>query len=150
MMPLTLLTLSNTRTGHEGARLAITVFIRYQLDPSITQFGNDAPNVVGLVCESAFAPDRRETMKDLISGSRSRRRGAALRPVELGFMWLDPARTSHRSIDPLPRTAKKIIQRHLPPLLFMASEPRCVLIPHPPFLTPGESARPLFQGTAHR
>jgi pimeloyl-ACP methyl ester carboxylesterase len=34
----------------------------------ITELGKDAPNVVGLVYVSAFAPDEGETMKALITG----------------------------------------------------------------------------------
>ena len=33
----------------------------------ITQLGTDAPNVIGLVYESAFAPDQGETLKGLLS-----------------------------------------------------------------------------------
>jgi hypothetical protein len=34
----------------------------------ITELGEDVPNVVGLVYESAFAPDEGETMNGLING----------------------------------------------------------------------------------
>jgi pimeloyl-ACP methyl ester carboxylesterase len=55
----------------------------------ITQLGADAPNVVGLVYESAFAPDEGETMKALISGDPQPAGAAAIRPDKQGYLWLD-------------------------------------------------------------
>ena len=57
----------------------------------ITQLGADAPNVVGLVYESAFAPDEGETMKALISGGPQPAGAAAIRPDKQGYLWLEPA-----------------------------------------------------------
>jgi pimeloyl-ACP methyl ester carboxylesterase len=55
----------------------------------ITALGKDAPNVVGLVYVSAFAPDQGETLKGLITGGPQPAGGAALRPDERGLIWLD-------------------------------------------------------------
>jgi pimeloyl-ACP methyl ester carboxylesterase len=55
----------------------------------ITALGKDAPNVVGLVYVSAFAPDQGETLKGLITGGPQPAGGAALRPDEQGLVWLD-------------------------------------------------------------
>ena len=57
----------------------------------ITQLGADAPNVVGLVYESAFAPDEGETMKALINGGPQPAGASAIRPDKQGYLWLDPA-----------------------------------------------------------
>lgn len=57
----------------------------------ITQLGSNAPNVVGLVYESAFAPDEGETMKALINGGPQPAGAAAIRPDKQGYLWLDPA-----------------------------------------------------------
>jgi pimeloyl-ACP methyl ester carboxylesterase len=46
----------------------------------MTALGKDAPNVVGLVYVSAFAPDQGETMKALITGGPQPAGGAAFRP----------------------------------------------------------------------
>jgi pimeloyl-ACP methyl ester carboxylesterase len=56
----------------------------------ITQLGDDAPNVVGLVYESAFAPDQGETMNGLINGGPQPPGVAAIRPDARGYLWLDP------------------------------------------------------------
>jgi pimeloyl-ACP methyl ester carboxylesterase len=56
----------------------------------ITQVGDNAPNVVGLVYESAFAPDQGETMNSLINGGPQPAGVAAIRPDTQGFLWLDP------------------------------------------------------------
>ncbi len=56
----------------------------------ITQLGTDAPNVVALVYESAFAPDQGETMKAIITGAPQPASAAAFRPDAQGFFWLDP------------------------------------------------------------
>ena len=57
----------------------------------ITALGADAPNVVGLVYELAFAPDEGETMKALVSGNPQPPSAAAIRPDAQGNIWLDPA-----------------------------------------------------------
>lgn len=46
----------------------------------ITQLGADAPNVIGLVYESAFAPDQGETLKGLLSQPPQAPGGAAIHP----------------------------------------------------------------------
>lgn len=56
----------------------------------ITQLGSNAPNVVGLVYESAFAPDEGETMKALVSGGSPSAGASAIRPDKQGYLWLDP------------------------------------------------------------
>ena len=56
----------------------------------ITQLGPDAPNVVGLVYESAFAPDEGETMKALVNGGPQPAGASAIRPDKQGYLWLDP------------------------------------------------------------
>jgi pimeloyl-ACP methyl ester carboxylesterase len=56
----------------------------------ITALGKDAPNVVGLVFVSAFAPDKGETMKGLINSGPQPPGGAAIRPDASGYIWLDP------------------------------------------------------------
>jgi pimeloyl-ACP methyl ester carboxylesterase len=56
----------------------------------ITELGANAPNVVGLVYESAFAPDEGETMKGLVNGGPPPAGAAAIRPDKQGYLWLDP------------------------------------------------------------
>jgi pimeloyl-ACP methyl ester carboxylesterase len=55
----------------------------------VTQLGADAPNVVGIVYESAFAPAQGETMKGLTSAPPAPPGAVAIRPDKFGFMWLD-------------------------------------------------------------
>jgi pimeloyl-ACP methyl ester carboxylesterase len=56
----------------------------------ITRLGSDAPNVIGLVYESAFAPDQGETLKGLLSQPPQPPGVAAIRPDQGGSLWLDP------------------------------------------------------------
>jgi pimeloyl-ACP methyl ester carboxylesterase len=56
----------------------------------ITQLGANAPNVVGLAYESAFAPDEGETMKALVNGGPPPAGASAIRPDKQGYLWLDP------------------------------------------------------------
>jgi pimeloyl-ACP methyl ester carboxylesterase len=56
----------------------------------ITQLGTDAPNVIGLVYESAFAPDQGETLKGLLSQPPQPPGGVAIHPDQGGYLWLDP------------------------------------------------------------
>lgn len=56
----------------------------------ITQLGADAPNVIGLAYESAFAPDQGETMKALLSQPPQPPGAAAIYPDARGFLWLQP------------------------------------------------------------
>ncbi len=57
----------------------------------ITELGKDAPNVVGLVYVSAFAPDKGETMKQFVTASPAPAGAIAIRPDKQGYLWLDPA-----------------------------------------------------------
>ena len=69
-----------------------TVFEGWQLPLAvITALGADAPNVVGLVYESAFAPDQGESLKGLTSQPPAPPGAAAVRPDKQGLLWLDPA-----------------------------------------------------------
>jgi pimeloyl-ACP methyl ester carboxylesterase len=56
----------------------------------ITRLGADAPNVIGLAYESAFAPDRGETMKAILNQPPQPAGGAAIHPDARGYLWLDP------------------------------------------------------------
>jgi pimeloyl-ACP methyl ester carboxylesterase len=56
----------------------------------VTKLGADAPNVVGIVYESAFAPTEGETLKALTSTSPAPPGAVAIRPDKNGFLWLDP------------------------------------------------------------
>jgi pimeloyl-ACP methyl ester carboxylesterase len=56
----------------------------------VTQLGADAPNVVGIVYESAFAPAEGETMKTFTGTPPAPPGAVAIRPDKRGFMWLDP------------------------------------------------------------
>lgn len=56
----------------------------------ITRLGSDAPNVVGLAYESAFAPDQGETMKAILDQPPQPPGAAAIFADERGFLWLDP------------------------------------------------------------
>ncbi len=57
----------------------------------ITQLGTDAPNVIGLAYQSAFAPDQGETLKELVSRPPQPPGGVAIHPDQGGYLWLDPA-----------------------------------------------------------
>lgn len=56
----------------------------------ITRLGAEAPHVVGLVYESAFAPDSGESLKGLLSGPQPPG-ASAIHPDKAGYLWLDPA-----------------------------------------------------------
>ena len=56
----------------------------------ITRLGSDAPNVIGLAYESAFAPDQGETMKAIVSQQPQPAGAAAIYPDTRGFLWLEP------------------------------------------------------------
>jgi pimeloyl-ACP methyl ester carboxylesterase len=56
----------------------------------ITQLGRDAPNVIGLAYESAFAPDQGETMKAILGQSPQPPGTAAIHPDSRGYLWLEP------------------------------------------------------------
>jgi pimeloyl-ACP methyl ester carboxylesterase len=56
----------------------------------ITGLGANAPNVAGLVYESAFAPDEGESMKALGAKGPPAPGTKAIRPDKAGLLWLDP------------------------------------------------------------
>jgi pimeloyl-ACP methyl ester carboxylesterase len=56
----------------------------------VTQLGKNAPNVVGIVYESAFAPDQGESMKGILAKGPAPPSGRAIRPDKNRFLWLDP------------------------------------------------------------
>ncbi len=55
----------------------------------ITGLGSNAPNVIGLVYIAAFAPDKGETMKALLSAKPQPPGASAARPDSFGYLWLD-------------------------------------------------------------
>ncbi|HVZ87219.1 MAG TPA: alpha/beta hydrolase [Polyangia bacterium] len=57
----------------------------------VTQLGARAPNVVGIVYESAFAPDQGETMRTIVNQSPPAPGSVAIRPDRQGFLGLDPS-----------------------------------------------------------
>jgi len=56
----------------------------------ITEAGSSAPNVVGLVYESAFAPDQGESMKAIVAKGPPPPGARAFRPDKAGGLWIDP------------------------------------------------------------
>jgi pimeloyl-ACP methyl ester carboxylesterase len=56
----------------------------------LSALGKDAPNVAGLVFESAFAPDEGESLKGLTSQGPPPPGSQAFRPDKNGLIWLDP------------------------------------------------------------
>lgn len=54
----------------------------------ISALGVNAPHVIGLVYESAFAPDQGETMKAIATQPPQPASAAAVRPDERGYLWL--------------------------------------------------------------
>jgi pimeloyl-ACP methyl ester carboxylesterase len=56
----------------------------------ITEAAINAPNVVALVYESAFAPDEGESMKAIITKGPQPPGTRAFRPDKAGGLWLDP------------------------------------------------------------
>ncbi|GCE29482.1 alpha/beta hydrolase [Dictyobacter alpinus] len=75
-----------------SAQTGPTVLVAHSFGGAIiTALGKDAPNVVGLVYLSAFAPDQGETMKALVTAEPQPAVGAAIRPDTEGFLWLDRA-----------------------------------------------------------
>ncbi len=56
----------------------------------ITQLGTDAPHVIGLVYESAFAPDKGETLKGLLSQPPQPPGVSGIHPDRVGDLWIDP------------------------------------------------------------
>src|SRR5262252_3878459 len=88
----------------------------------ITELGADAPNVVGLVYESAFAPDEGETMNSLINGGPQPAGAAAIRPDAQGFLWLDPdgfVRFFAPDVDPVHARVMSAVQQPIAASEFM-------------------------------
>lgn len=54
----------------------------------ITQLGEDAPNVVGLIYVAGFAPDEGETINDLVAQATPTPTLAAIFPDSTGYLWL--------------------------------------------------------------
>jgi pimeloyl-ACP methyl ester carboxylesterase len=74
-----------------AAQTGPTVLVAHSFGGAIvTALGADAPNVIGLVYESAFAPDQGETMKAILSQPPQPAGVAAIRPDARGFLWLEP------------------------------------------------------------
>jgi pimeloyl-ACP methyl ester carboxylesterase len=91
----------------------------------ITQLGDDAPNVVGLVYESAFAPDEGETMNALINGGPQPAGVAAIRPDARGFLWLDPdgfVEFFGPDVDPMQARVMSAVQQPIAASEFMGDE----------------------------
>jgi pimeloyl-ACP methyl ester carboxylesterase len=92
----------------------------------ITQLGDDAPNVVGLVYESAFAPDQGETMNGLINGGPQPAGVEAIRPDARGFLWLDPdgfVRFFGPDVDPVQARVMSAVQQPIAAREFMGDQP---------------------------
>ena len=74
-----------------AAQTGPTVLVAHSFGGAvITRLGADAPNVIGLVYESAFAPDQGETMKALLDQPPQPPGAAAIRPDTRGYLWLEP------------------------------------------------------------
>jgi pimeloyl-ACP methyl ester carboxylesterase len=92
----------------------------------ITELGNDAPNVVGLVYESAFAPDEGETMNGLINSGPQPAGVAAIRPDAQGFLWLDPdgfVRFFGPDVDPVQVRVMAAVQQPIAACEFIGDQP---------------------------
>jgi pimeloyl-ACP methyl ester carboxylesterase len=69
-----------------------TLLVAHSLGGAVvTSLGTDAPNVVGIVYESAFAPDQGESMKGLVNQAPQPPGSVAVKPDKQGLLWLDPA-----------------------------------------------------------
>jgi pimeloyl-ACP methyl ester carboxylesterase len=82
-----------TRTrGVLAAQDGPTLLVAHSLGGAVvTSLGADAPNVVGIVYESAFAPDQGESLKSLASQAPQPPGAVAIKPDKQGFLWLDRA-----------------------------------------------------------
>jgi len=92
----------------------------------ITQLGKDAPHVVGLVYESAFAPDKGETMKGLTSGDPQPAGASAFRPDKAGFLWLDRdgfVKFFAPDVDPVQARVMAAVQQPIAASEFLGEEP---------------------------
>ncbi len=86
----------------------------------ITEAGTDAPNVVGLVYVSAFAPDEGESLGDLYA--RAAAPGVAhVRPDDEGFLWIDPeefAEAFAQDVDPVQARIMAVVQKPIAARIF--------------------------------
>lgn len=86
----------------------------------ITAAGTNAPNVIGLVYVSAFAPDEGETLGDLYA--RAVAPGVAhVRPDDEGFLWIDPEAFGEafaQDIDPVQARIMAVVQKPISARIF--------------------------------
>ena len=86
----------------------------------ITEAGTNAPNVVGLVYVSAFAPDEGESLGDLYA--RAAAPGVAhVRPDDEGFLWIDPEAFDEafaQEVDPLQARIMAVVQKPIAARIF--------------------------------
>jgi pimeloyl-ACP methyl ester carboxylesterase len=74
-----------------AAQTGPTVLVAHSFGGAVvTELGANAPNVVALVYESAFAPDEGESMKAIVVKGPPPPGAQAIRPDQQGLMWLDP------------------------------------------------------------
>ena len=82
----------------------------------ITEAGTNAPNVVGLVYVSAFAPDEGESLGDLYA--RAAAPGVAhVRPDDEGFLWIDPEAFA-QDVDPVQARILAVVQKPIAARIF--------------------------------
>ena len=82
----------------------------------ITEAGTNAPNVVGLVYVSAFAPEEGESLGDLYA--RAAAPGVAhVRPDDEGFLWIDPEAFAH-DVDPVQARILAVVQKPIAARIF--------------------------------
>ena len=98
-----------------------TVLAGYSYGGSvITEAGTNAPNVVGLVYVSAFAPDEGESLGDLYA--RAAAPGVAhVRPDDEGFLWIDPeafAEAFAHDVDPVQARILAVVQKPIAARIF--------------------------------
>ncbi len=92
----------------------------------ITELGADAPNVVGLVYELAFAPDEGETMQAIIGSGPQPPSAAAIRPDDQGNVWLDPAgfvQYFAPDVDPVQAKVMAAVQKPIAGSEFLSDQP---------------------------
>jgi pimeloyl-ACP methyl ester carboxylesterase len=86
----------------------------------ITEAGTNAPNVVGLVYVSAFAPDEGESLGDLYA--RAAAPGVAhVRPDDEGFLWIDPETFGDAfglDVDPVEARIMAVVQKPIAARIF--------------------------------
>ena len=91
----------------------------------ISDLGRNAPNVVGLVYESAFAPDEGETLKGLVSGSPHPPGAVASRPDKDGYRWLDAAgflKFVAPDVNPVEARAMEAVQKPVAVAAFLSEQ----------------------------